>query len=186
MPVLHLVVGPNGAGKTTFYERVLGPALRLPFINADEIARRLWPGREEAQGHAAAAKAEAERSKAIAARRSFISETVFSHPSKLDLIRRAVAAGYRVTLHVVLVPEDLAVVRVRLRREQGGHGVPEAKIRSRYQRLWRNVRQAIALAHEAALYDNSRARVPYKLVARYRDGARVFLGRMPPWSPLKE
>ena len=32
-------------------------------------------------------------------RTSFVTETVFSHPSKVDLVRAAAAAGYQVTLH---------------------------------------------------------------------------------------
>ena len=185
MPVVHLIVGPNGAGKTTFHERILKPALRLPFINADVIARSLWPGREEEHGYAAAAKAERERSRALAAGRSFIAETVFSHPSKLEFLRRARKSGYQVTLHVILIPEDLAVVRVRLRREQGGHSVPEAKVRSRYRRLWLHVRNAIPIVDEAVLYDNSRAKTPFRLITRYRDGIPVLTRQHPGWSPLR-
>ena len=48
-PVLHLVAGPNGAGKTTFHDRVLAPATSLPFVNADHLAARHWPGDEAAQ-----------------------------------------------------------------------------------------------------------------------------------------
>ena len=47
-------------------------------------------------------------------RTSFVTETVFSHPSKVDLVRAAAAAGYQVTLHVVMVPVDLSVARERL------------------------------------------------------------------------
>lgn len=35
------------------------------------------------------------RDQLLGERRSFITETVFSHPSNVDLVRRAVAAGYR-------------------------------------------------------------------------------------------
>ena len=185
MPVLHLIVGPNGAGKTTFYRHVLQPATRLPFVNADEIARIRWPGKEEARGHEAALAAEQQRERLMAARKSFVAETVFSHPSKLELIRRAKAHGYLATLHVILVPEELTVVRVGLRVEQGGHSVPENKIRSRYRRLWGNVRAALKDADDACVYDNSRANKPYREVARYRDGEPEYPPQWPKWSPLK-
>ncbi len=94
-PVLHLIVGPNGAGKTTFYDEILGPATRLPFINADLIAQQRWPNDTGARAYEAAREAAALRQSAIEDRRSFIAETVFSHPSKLDLLRSAGAAGYR-------------------------------------------------------------------------------------------
>ena len=67
------------------------------------------------------------RDELLTARTSFVTETVFSHESKVDLVKAAVEAGYLVTLHVVLVPEDLAVVRVANRVENGGHDVPEEK-----------------------------------------------------------
>lgn len=185
MPALHLLVGPNGAGKTTFFEHVLGPATHLPFINADLIAKREWPGAEEAHGHEAAALAEQARAAAIAKQRSFAAETVFSHPSKIALIRTAQAAGYLVYLHVILVPEDLTVVRTRLRAAQGGHSVPESKVRERYRRLWPNVVAALRLADEAAVYDNSSARAPFRMVARHQNGKPLGGAGHPAWSPLK-
>jgi shikimate kinase len=39
-PVLVFLAGPNGAGKSTFFRDYL-QELNLPFINADELARRL-------------------------------------------------------------------------------------------------------------------------------------------------
>jgi len=185
VPVLHVVAGPNGSGKTTFCTRVLIPATRLPCVNADEIARARWPGREEAHGHDAARAAEQERNRRIAARSSFIAETVFSHPSKLDLVLRAGAAGYLVTLHIVLVPEELSVARVRLRAEQGGHTVPIAKVRARYRRLWPLLEKAALAADETVVYDNTRAAAPFRVVARYRNGQTELAGAWPAWSPIR-
>ena len=184
MPVLHLLVGPNGAGKTTLWTDVL--AERLPFINADEIARRRWPGDEVEKAYEAARLAAEQRSAAIVARRSFATETVFSHPSKLDLVREAKGAGYRVVLHVVMVPVELAVARTRLRAEQGGHRVPAVKVRRRHRRLWPLVATAIGEVDEAIVYDNARADVPFDVVRRYVLGALVFAGEEPDWSPLPQ
>jgi predicted ABC-type ATPase len=181
MPVLHVVAGPNGAGKTTFCRHVLIQATRLPFVNADEIAKERWPGDEEAHGHDAAAAAEIERDRRLAAGTSFIAETVFSHPSKLELIRTAKARGYLVALHAVLVPEELSIARVGLRAQQGGHSVPIAKVRARYRRLWPFVHKAARMADEAVFYDNSRAAKPYREVARYRDGAAQYPPEWPDW-----
>lgn len=62
---------------------------------------------------------------------------VFSHPSKLELIDEARTHEYTVVLHVVMIPEELAVQRVRYRVRAGGHDVPEDKIRQRYRRIRR-------------------------------------------------
>jgi predicted ABC-type ATPase len=183
MPVLHLVAGPNGAGKTTFFQRVLGSATHLPFINADEIAKMKWPGAEVEHGYDASRLAEKERARLIAARRSFATETVFSHPSKLELVRSAKAQGYLVHLHVVLVPLPLAVARVALRSSQGGHLVPVKKVRQRFRRLWGLIAAAIELADEVIAYDNTLAATPFREVARYVD-AKPVREALPTWSPL--
>ncbi|RFA07023.1 ATPase [Subtercola boreus] len=182
-PVLHVLAGPNGAGKSTFVRAVLQPVIHLPFINADEIAAERWPGSESQHAYDASAAAAAERDRAFGTRRSFITETVFSHPSKLELIRRGVATGYLVSLHVILVPEDVTVQRVAHRVARGGHTVPEAKIRERYRRLWGLVAEARCVAHSTTVYDNSRAATPFEVVARYERGRLVGAAAWPRWTP---
>jgi predicted ABC-type ATPase len=162
---------------------MLSPITHLPFINADIIARHHWPNDTEGHAYEAARLAGQAREKAITEGLSFIARTVFSHPSKLDLIVRARDADYLVHLHVVLVPEELSVVRVRLRAEQGGHGVPEEKIRARYHRLWGLVAQAIGRADEATVYDNGNARHPFRRVAQLERGRAMVAPRLPVWSP---
>lgn len=180
-PRLDLVVGCNGAGKSTLVERHLRPLLRAPFVNADEIAKRTWPEDPEAHSYEAASVAAATRDELIKLGRSFIAETVFSHPSKLELIDRAQLAGFRVVLHAVLIPEELAVHRVRLRVDGGGHSVPEHKIRERYKRVWPLVKEAITRSDQATVYSNERAVM--RIVARYIDGLPVDDPDWPTWAP---
>lgn len=181
-PILHVLAGPNGSGKSTFASRVLQPETNLAFINADVIAARRWPGQEEQHAYEAAAIAARERDDALSQGRSFIAETVFSHRSKVDLVRGAVDAGYLVALHVMLVPEDLTVLRVAHRVERGGHTVPEDKIRERYQRIWPLVRQAGQIAARTQYYDNTQ-HVPFALVAAYDRGTLVGTPSWPAWTP---
>ena len=182
-PVLHLIVGPNGAGTPTLYAKVIGPITGLDFINADEIARARWPGEEVERSYDAARLAEVERSRRITERRSFVAETVFSHESKLGLIDRAQAGGFIVTVHVVIVPEDLSVARVTDRVHLGGHQVPEEKIRARYQRLWPLVAEAVRRADEAHVYDNSTTRTALERVASFTRGVPVGPPSWPDWTP---
>src|ERR1700742_3166699 len=123
---LDLVVGPNGAGKSTFIAFTLAPVLPASVVvNADEIARQRWPHDPASHAYDAARVAADTRAKLIELGRSFVAETVFSHPSKLDLIHDAHRAGFTVVVHVLLIPENLAVERVRHRVQAGGHDVPE-------------------------------------------------------------
>jgi len=182
---LDLVVGPNGAGKSTFVEFTLSPLLPASvFVNADLIAKRRWPGAAEQHSYDAAHIAASTRAALIKRGDSFIAETVFSHPSKLDLIRDAHAAGYVAVLHVLLIPEELAVQRVRLRVRAGGHTVPEDKIRQRYRRLWEVVRQAAEKTDTATFYDNSVRRGP-RIVAQLSAGLVVGQPSWPTWTPAE-
>lgn len=183
-PVLHLVAGPNGAGKSTFYDKVLHRT-GLPFVNANLIAAEHWPDDTTAHAYDAAALAEQARGQLIAARQSFVAETVFSHVSKVDLIKRARDAGYHTTLHVLLVPEEGAVARVADRvANDDDHDVPEAKIRSRYQRLWEYIAAAIAIADTAYVYDNTSSERAFRRIATYVNGAPVGDTDWPDWTPV--
>lgn len=183
-PVLHLLAGSNGAGKSTFAEAFLIPRTHLPFVNADLIAARLWPDDREEQARRApevSQLAAEERDRLIATRVSFITETVFSHPSKLDLLQQAREFGYTVWLHIVMVPEGLAVERVADRVAAGGHTVPEDKIRGRYGRLWGLVARAHDVADRAEFYDNSSLDAPFRRVAVYEYGQIVGRPDWPAW-----
>ena len=90
---------------------------------------------------------------------SFASETVFSHVSKLELIKVAQRHGFVVVLLVVCMddPERLRA-RVQQRVLEGGHHVPSDRILTRYPRTLKNLTQAVRLADMAMLYDSGGAR----------------------------
>lgn len=182
-PVLHLLAGPNGAGKSTLVSRVLQPATHLSFVNADVIAAARWPEAQAEHAYEAARIAEAERRRLMADGEPFITETVFSHPSKVELIRDAQAQGYLVHLHVVMVPLAVTLGRVEYRVGHGGHGVPEQKIRERYDRLWPLVVKARALADVAWFYDNESQARPLRRVAKYEYGRVQGTPEWPAWAP---
>ncbi|GFG65296.1 hypothetical protein MKUB_27860 [Mycobacterium kubicae] len=182
MKRLDLVVGPNGAGKSTFIAFTLAPLLpRSVFVNADEIAKQRWPDDPAAHAYDAARIAANTRAKLIEAGVSFIAETVFSHPSKLELIGSAHDAGYVIALHVMLIPEALAVERVKRRVRHGGHDVPESKIRERHRRLWRLVADAVEKCDTATIYDNSRIEGP-RIVAQLTAGTVIGAPTWPAWA----
>lgn len=188
-PVLHLIVGVNGAGKTTFYYRQLQPYLvkrftELPFVNADEIQRARGLTSDPRDAYEAARIAAERRAELLRERSSFVAETVFSHPSKIDLIREARARGFRVFLyHLHVRTPELAIKRVETRVLQGGHDVPSHKIAERFPRTLKHVREAVALVDRCYVYDNSRLDGRRSLVMSIRKGQRpVTRGVIPAWA----
>ncbi|MHB8334570.1 MAG: AAA family ATPase [Acidimicrobiales bacterium] len=180
---LDLVVGPNGSGKSTFVRLILAPEMPgVPFVNPDAIAVARWPEVPEVHAYEAMALAVETRSALIARGDAFIAESVFSHESKLDLIRDARDAGYIVVMHVMPVPEEVAVSRVARRVRAGGHDVPEEKIRTRHQRLWPLVCDAITLAHSAIVWDDS-LHDGSVVVAQLANGILFGHPTWPLWTP---
>ncbi|GHG98591.1 zeta toxin family protein [Pseudodonghicola xiamenensis] len=156
-PSLVLLAGPNGAGKSTLYQTRVAPSFAGPFINADIIQRDELRDLSMQASYRAARVAEARRIDMLEAGRSFATETVFSHPSKLDIIKAARSRGYLVVvMHVGVDSPDLSVGRVRARTEEGGHDVPEEKIRARYDRGRPFIREAVLQADRGMVFDNSR------------------------------
>lgn len=170
-PTLYVLAGPNGAGKSTLYEQRLKPITAAPFINADEIFKKRVAKGEQLNSYDAARYAAAHREEYLRAERSFVTETVFSHESKLQLIRDAKAHGFRVALfHVNVENANISVARVRFRVSQGGHDVPEDKIRSRYERNQRYIRQAVGIVDLAQVFDSSKLNAPARLILTFKNG----------------
>lgn len=96
----------------------------------------------------------------------FAFETVFSHlqiqadgtyKSKIDVILELQKHGYYVILLFVgLASVELSILRVSTRKSQGGHDVPEAKLRSRFARTQKAIRMASEVADLTLMFDNSR------------------------------
>ena len=86
----------------------------------------------------------------------FTVETVMSHPSKLDFIKRAKDKGFKVYLYFVsLADPALNKHRVKTRVQEGGHDVDEDKIEKRYYRTMDYLLPALKLSNDAYLFDNS-------------------------------
>jgi len=183
-PTLVLLAGPNGAGKSTLYETRIAPGLSVPFINADIIQREELNATDMSAAYKAAEIAMTRRRNMLAAGQSFATETVFSHPSKLDLIHEAKALGFRVMVfHVGVHSPDLSVARVGARVTEGGHPVPEEKIRARYERGGALIRKAVLLSDVGHVFDNSGLNQPPARIITFKaDTLSFVVPDLPRWA----
>lgn len=182
-PSLVLLAGPNGAGKSTLYQTRVAPSFAGPFINADIIQRDELGDVSMEASYRAAGIASVRRREMLEAGRSFATETVFSHDSKLEIIEAARARGYIViVMHVGVDSPELSIARVRGRREEGGHDVPEEKIRARYDREQPLIREAVLRADRGMVYDNSRLNEPPRQLLVFARGRLAEAApRLPEW-----
>lgn len=86
----------------------------------------------------------------------FSFETVMSHADKIGFIERAIASGYNVYLYFICTDDvRVNIDRVKTRVRDGGHDVPEDKIRNRYSRSLDLLYEALKVCYKSYLFDNS-------------------------------
>jgi predicted ABC-type ATPase len=159
-PSVYIIAGPNGAGKTTFAREFLpNYADCKNFINADLIAQGVSPFSPEAAAFRAGRLMLEEIDLYAKRGDSFGFETTLSGRSYLSLIRRLKRREYEVHVFYLWVPSvELALLRIRGRVSLGGHDVPAADVRRRFDRSIRNFLVHYRhLANSWTLYDNTAA-----------------------------
>lgn len=185
---MHLIAGPNGAGKSTLYRYLIAPRYpSLPFINADLHERDQLQHITDVvrRSEAARAWADAEREAHLASGRAFVTETVFSHPSKLALIRQAQAEGFEVALYVVCLDDPRRLLqRVKQRVREGGHDVPSQKILERYPRTVAHLGKAVHMANLSMLFDAEETDQdgPVLLASVFAGTPQLHVARLPRWA----
>ena len=155
---LYIISGCNGAGKTTASYTVLPEILECKeFVNADEIARGLSPFNPDSVAIEAGRLMLQRIEELLAKGETFSIETTLATKSYINLVRRAQAKGYRVSvLFFWLKTPELAIQRVAERVRKGGHNIPEEIIRRRYAAGISNLfRLYIKEVEYWDIYDNS-------------------------------
>jgi predicted ABC-type ATPase len=179
---LWVLAGGNGAGKSTFYKAILEPR-GMVLVNADILAKSISAEHPELESYKAASTAMALLKKYLRDGKSFAYETVFSHPSKVEVLREAKALGYEVNLVFIHLQAGLHVGRVQQRVAKGGHDVPRDKIVSRVPRTIRYVTEAGKIADTLILLDNSNRDEKFRKIAVRQHGEiRAHVDPLPQWS----
>ena len=168
-PIVIALAGSNGAGKSTFYESFLADA-GLRFINADVLSASL-----EVSAYEAAELASSIRAALVAQRESFVFETVLSDPvgEKVEQLTSYAVLGYTVVLIFIRIDGfEESIKRVAMRVSQGGHDVPDDKLRARFERTQANLKRAIECLPHVLVYSNHDLAKPYQLVELYENGKK--------------
>lgn len=157
---IYVFAGTNGAGKSS----LVGGAFRsrgTNYFNPDEATRRILQETAGITLNEANSMAWREGTRllkqAIADRLDFAFETTLGGNTIPALLQQAHDSGLAVRVWFVgLEGPELHIARVRARVLRGGHDIPEAKIRERYDRTRENLVRLLPKLAELRIYDNSR------------------------------
>lgn len=103
---------------------------------------------------------------------SFSYETVMSDEKKIDFLKKAKRAGYKVYLYYFATEDPLInMARIRIRVKQNGHDVDKAVVEKRYHKSLANLKPAIRTSDRAYLFDTSKQAM--RLIAEIALGKHV-------------
>ena len=191
-----MLAGVNGAGKSSIGGAAIHHA-GAHYFNPDEAAGRLVQahpglGQREANG---AAWEEGRRllERAIHERLDFAFETTLGASTMTKMLIQAAESGFEIHVwYAGLASVEMHLARVRARVRGGGHDIPEADIRRRFQSSRMNLIQLLPHLASVRVYDNSiegdpakgHAPSPRLLLHRERDRIRApqDLAMTPEWA----
>ena len=159
-PEIIVFAGPNGSGKSTVTKLA---KIIEPYINADDIKRETGCSDLDA-----AIKAESLREKLLSDKSGFTFETVLSTERNLILLMRARQNGFFVRcIYILTADVTVNIARVKSRVANGGHNVPEDKIRSRYTKALALIPKLISVCDVMHIYDNTQT--PERIFKKRKD-----------------
>lgn len=184
MPFLYIIAGCNGAGKTTASYTVLPEMLNCrEFVNADEIAKGLSPFQPETVAFEAGRIMLSRINELLRNKVDFAFETTLSTKSYKQLMVRAKAEGYKIVLIFFwLESVELAIQRVRIRVELGGHHIPDKIIERRYDRGLANFFRIYRPHCDAWIFYDNSTHSP-SAIAQY-DGSDSLIKKNDIWANL--
>ena len=158
MSRMYIIAGCNGAGKTTVSFTILPEILDCrEFVNADEIARGLSPFQPEKVSFEAGRIMLHRIKELLAKNENFAFETTLATKSYKSKIIDAQNNGYKVTLLFFWLQNvELAINRVKVRVEEGGHNIETDVIIRRYKNGIKNLFEIyMPIVDETLIFDNS-------------------------------
>lgn len=156
--MITVIAGVNGAGKSS----IIGSAIRHHgghYFNPDEVAREIMNTDKcnLAEANSKAWKRGYEMlCEAVRDDLDYVFETTLGGNSVPEQLRRACESGISVRiLYCGLESPELHIQRVAERVINGGHDIPEEKIRQRWTNSIYNLGTMIPKCDQIKIYDNS-------------------------------
>lgn len=113
---------------------------------------------------------------------SFSFETVFSHPAKIDILKKAQASGFRTYMYFVATEDpQVNLNRIKVRVKSGGHDVPADKTVARYYRCLEQIKFALPYLNRAYFFDNSSTKTLYFAEYELSKGFQLHSEMIPDW-----
>jgi predicted ABC-type ATPase len=168
-PRIYVLAGVNGAGKSSLGGAAIHE-LGGEYYNPDEAARSLMAANPRLGQTEANAKAwvigKNLLDKAIADRLDFAFESTLGANTIPALLKVAAQQGFEVHLwYAGLSSPELHLARVKSRVQKGGHDIPEADIRRRFDHSRLNLIDLLPYLAALRIYDNSADADPAKGMA---------------------
>ncbi|MFH0887389.1 MAG: AAA family ATPase [bacterium] len=131
---LVIIAGANGTGKTTLAKEFL-KKYKIEFINADEIAAAYTSKGGQLKRIKAGKKFISVLQEVIRNRRSAAIESTLSGKYLLKIIRQVKKYDYYISIIYFFVDDpEIALARIKVRVQAGGHDVPKEDVIRRFYR----------------------------------------------------
>jgi len=136
---------------------------------------------EKINSYQASYIAEFFRSILVESNQTFSFETVMSHPSKIEFLKKAKQMGFTTYLYFICT-QDPAInqLRVQNRVLKGGHNVDSDKIAKRYHASLELLSDAFRLADRAYVIDSSNEKRDV-ILEKKRKSLEIHSDRIPDW-----
>jgi predicted ABC-type ATPase len=195
-PDVYVLAGPNGAGKSS----VIGAGLTeqgLAFFNPDDAAKRVLIAHPELtkEGANSLGWREGQRllQDAVDRKERFAFETTLGGRTATGRLESCLDRGGELRMWFIgLESAELCLERIRARVDAGGHDIPEADVRRRFDSGRENLIRLLPKLTDLRMYDNSahgnpdRGEEPTpRLILRMAKGTLVELCRpeeVPGWA----
>lgn len=182
--ILYIFAGPNGSGKSTIISKYIDEYHlgNVEYICPDIYASKIFGKVEDIkERYLKAIKfSEYKREKLLKNNLPIIMETVLSRSDKLEFVKKAKEKGYEViSVFVGTDSPEINIERVKRRVSNGGHDVPEDRLRERFIRSMNNLPLLASLSDEIYVYDNT---VKPRLVVSRVVNAEYIAEDTPDWA----